>query len=211
MTGESLAMIKNSPFIERLESDGYEVVMMSEAIDEYLMTNMTDYKEYKFVNITRENLNLNNNKSSEESKENPENNETTEDLENTDNVNTLNKEFFEKIKTILGNSVEKVVSGKRVTTSPCCLVSSEHGWSANMERLVKAQALGDYKKQSFMKSQKILELNTDHEFIKSLQGSIENEQEFNDKVYMMYNLALMRSGYTIDNTKRFAELFYKYS
>ena len=154
---------------------------------------------------------MNNNKSSEESKENPENNETTEDLENTDNVNTLNKEFFEKIKTILGNSVEKVVSGKRVTKSPCCLVSSEHGWSANMERLVKAQALGDYKKQSFMKSQKILELNTDHEFIKSLQGSIENEQEFNDKVYMMYNLALMRSGYTIDNTKRFAELFYKYS
>ena len=80
-----------------------------------------------------------------------------------------------------------------------------------MERLVKAQALGDYKKQAFMKSQKILELNMEHDFIKDLQNNLGDEQVFNDKVFMMYNLALMRSGYSIENTKKFAELFYKYS
>merc|ERR1711981_28181 len=127
ITGESKAAVESAPFIENLKKKGYEVLYLIDPIDEYVIQQLKDFDGKKILNITKEGLNI---EKSEEEKEWEEKKASCENL-------------CKLIKEVLGDKAEKVVVSDRLTNSPCCLVTGEYGWSANMERIMKAQALKD--------------------------------------------------------------------
>ena len=191
ITGESLDAVKNAPFLEKLKKKGYEVLYMVDAIDEYMVQQLKEYKEKKLLCVTKENLNM---EDDEEEKKKLE----------ADKAEC--EELCVLIKEVLGNKVEKVEVSNRLADSPCCLVTSEYGWSASMERIMKAQAL---RNNSFgmMTSKKTMEINPDNSIIKSLRAKVKenrNDTVVTDLVWMLFDTALLTSGFSLDEPVSFA-------
>jgi molecular chaperone HtpG len=179
ITGESRTSVENSPFVEKLKNKGYNVLYLTDPIDEYCMQQIKEYKEYKMVNLTKEGLDF----------------DTISDEEK--------KEYdavCEYIKSVV--NVEKVVLSNRLTESPCVLVTAEYGWSANMERIMKAQALGNNDNLAFMGGKKILEINKDHPIINEIKCR-EKDSTTNDLVKLMYESASLASGFALDDPQQF--------
>jgi len=147
ITGESRAAVAQSPFIESLKKKGYEVLYLVDPIDEYMVQQMKDYDEKKLKSVTKEGLDMD---------------ETEDEKKKREEEKAKFESLCKLMKDILGDKVEKVVLGTRIDESPCVLVTSEYGWSANMERIMKAQALRDSSTSSYMVSKKTLELNPSH-------------------------------------------------
>lgn len=151
ITGESKDVVANSAFVERVKKRGFEVVYMVDPIDEYCVQQLKEFDGKKLVSVTKENLDL------------PESEEEKKKFEE-------DKVKFEKlckvIKDILDKKVQKVDVSNRLVSSPCCIVTGEYGWTANMERIMKAQALRDSSTMGYMASKKNLEINPDHSIIK---------------------------------------------
>ena len=147
ITGESRASVAASPFIESLRKKGYEVLYLVDPIDEYMVQQMKDYEEKKLKSVTKEGLELD---------------ETEDEKKKREEEKAKFEPLCKLMKDILGDKVEKVVLGTRIDESPCVLVTSEYGWSANMERIMKAQALRDSSTSSYMVSKRTLELNPRH-------------------------------------------------
>merc|ERR1712139_509606 len=152
ITGESKQAVESAPFIEQLKKRGYEVIFMVDPIDEYCVQQLKEYDGKKLVAVTKEGLNLE--KTEDEKKEFEEKKAACENL-------------CKLIKEVLGDKAEKVVVTDRLSSSPCCLVTGEYGWSANMERIMKAQALKDSSMSGYMASKKTLEVNPTHAIIQS--------------------------------------------
>merc|ERR1719238_344518 len=188
ITGESKEAVAASSFTERLVKKGYEVLYMTEPIDEYCVQQLKEYDGKKLVAVTKEGLTL------------PEDEEEQKKLEED---KAKYEKMCEKVKEILGESrVEKVVVSNRLTTSPCCIVTAEHGWSANMERIMKAQALRDNSTMGYMAAKKHLELNPDHSIVNSINDKITadpNDRAIKDLVLLMYETALLTSGFNLDD------------
>ena len=185
--GESKEFVEKAPFLEKLVKKNIEVIYMTDPIDEYMMQQLKEYDGKKFVNISKADLKL------EE--------ETTEKYE----------DFCNSIKMILGDKIEKVIISNRLVSSPCCLVTSEFGWSANMERIMKAQALSNTSMNAYMMSKKILELNSEHVIVKDLINkfnSDKNDITLKNLIYLMYDTSLLASGFTIENPKLFSDRMY---
>ena len=144
ITGESRAAVAQSPFIESLKKKGYEVLYLVDPIDEYMVQQMKDYDDKKLKSVTKEGLDMD---------------ETEDEKKKREEEKAKFESLCKLMKDILGDKVEKVVLGTRIDESPCVLVTSEYGWSANMERIMKAQALRDSSTSSYMVSKKTLELN----------------------------------------------------
>merc|ERR1711881_538016 len=125
ITGESRAQVASSPFIETLKNKGYEVLYLVDPIDEYMVQQMKDYDDKKLKSVTKEGLELD---------------ETDDEKKKREEEKAKFEPLCKLMKDILGDKVEKVVLGQRIESSPCVLVTSEYGWSANMERIMKAQA-----------------------------------------------------------------------
>ena len=147
ITGESRAAVATSPFIESLKKKGFEVLYLVDPIDEYMVQQMKDYDDKKLKCVTKEGLDLD---------------ETEDEKKKREEEKAKFEPLCKLMKDILGDKVEKVVLGTRIEESPCVLVTSEYGWSANMERIMKAQALRDSSTSSYMVSKKTLELNPKH-------------------------------------------------
>merc|ERR1711881_91004 len=128
ITGESKDVVSTSSFVERLKKRGFEVVYMTEPIDEYVVQQLKEYEGKNLVSITKEGLELP--EDEEEKKKREEDKAKYEPL-------------CKVMKDILDKKVEKVVVSNRLVNSPCCIVTSQYGWTANMERIMKAQALRD--------------------------------------------------------------------
>merc|ERR1712179_250185 len=146
ITGESREQVANSAFVERVKKRGFEVIYMTEPIDEYCVQQLREFDGKTLVSVTKEGLEL------------PEDEEDKKKFEETKaKFNPL----CDVMKNILDKKVEKVVVSNRMVSSPCCIVTSQYGWSANMERIMKAQALKDTSTMGYMAAKKHLEINPD--------------------------------------------------
>ncbi|XP_018649148.1 putative heat shock protein [Schistosoma mansoni] len=189
ITGESKQAVMNSPFAEKLTQRGFEVLYMVDPIDEYAVTHLRQYENKKLVCVTKDGLQL------------PESEEEKKQFEELKaSYETLCKE----IQQILGKNVEKVSISNRLTNSPCCVVTSEFGWSANMERIMKAQALRDSSTMGYMAAKKQLELNPYHPMIKALKEQFESGSStklVRDLVQLLFDTALLSSGFSLPDPK----------
>merc|ERR1712070_48227 len=198
ITGESKAQVEKSPFLEGLKKRGYEVLYMVDPIDEYAVQQLKDYDDMKLVSATKEGLDLE--KTEEEKKAEEEEKAACENL-------------CKLIKEVLGDKAEKVVCSDRLTTSPCCLVTGEYGWSANMERIMKAQALRDNSMSSYMSSKKTLEVNPDNSIVKELRKRCEadkSDMTVKDLSLLLYETSLLTSGFSLDDPNQFASRIHKF-
>merc|ERR1712185_647098 len=197
ITGESIAQVSSSPFLETLRKKGLEVLYMVDPIDEYAVQQLMEYDDKKLICVTKDNLTLE--MTEEEKKKKEEEKAAFEDL-------------CKKMKEILGDKVEKVVLSDRLSTSPCCLVTGEFGWSANMERIMKAQALRDNSMTSFMVSKKTLELNPEHSIVKELRVRFQSnaqDQTVKDLVWLLFETSLLTSGFSLPEPTTFAGRIHK--
>ena len=190
ITGESQKSVENSPFIEKCKKRNYEVLFMTDPIDEYCVQQLKEFEGKTLVCVTKEGLKFD---ESEETKKNWQ--QYVEEF----------KPLTDKIKSILGDKVEKVVLSERVVDSPCVLVTGEFGWSANMERIMKAQALRDSNMSSYMMSKKTMEINPHHIIIKALKDRLSNENNnsLQDLVNLIFESSLIASGFNIEEPATF--------
>merc|ERR1711942_42457 len=187
ITGESKEVVSSSSFVERLKKRGLEVVYMTEPIDEYVVQQLKEFDGKNLVSVTKEGLEL-----PEDGEEKKKREEDVKKFENLCKV----------MKDILDKKVEKVVVSNRLVNSPCCIVTSQYGWSANMERIMKAQALRDTSTMGYMSAKKHLEINPDHSVIHALNDKAnanKNDSSVKDLVLLLFETALLSSGFTLED------------
>merc|ERR1711971_913041 len=187
ITGESKEVVATSSFVERMKKKGLEVVYMTEPIDEYVVQQLKEFDGKNLVSVTKEGLEL------------PEDEEEKAKTE----ANKVKYEGLCKVmKDILDKKVEKVVVSSRLVSSPCCIVTSQYGWTANMERIMKAQALRDTSTMGYMVAKKHLEINPDHSIVENLRQRAEadkNDKSVKDLVMLLFETSLLSSGFSLED------------
>merc|ERR1712055_122242 len=187
ITGESKDVVGSSSFVETLKKRGLECLYMTDPIDEYVVQQLKEFDGKNLVSVTKEGLEL------------PEDEEEKKKKE-------ADKAKFEPLckvmKDILDKKVEKVVVSNRLVSSPCCIVTSQYGWTANMERIMKAQALRDTSTMGYMAAKKHLEINPDHSTVENLRQRAEadkNDKSVKDLVMLLFETALLSSGFSLED------------
>merc|ERR1712003_502048 len=197
ITGENREVVAASAFVERLKKRGFEVVYMTEPIDEYVVQQLKEFDGKNLVSVTKEGLEL------------PQDEEEKKKQE-------ADKEKFEGLckvmKDILDKKVEKVIVSNRLVSSPCCIVTSQYGWTANMERIMKAQALRDTSTLGYMAAKKQLEINPEHPIMETLRKKADadkNDKSVKDLVMLLYETALLASGFGLEDPQIHAGRIYR--
>jgi len=192
IVGESLEKVKNSPFLEKVEAKGYEVVYMTETIDEYVVGALTDYEGHELQSVTKENLKL----GDEERK----------------SLKELKKEYKPLtawFKEVFGKQVEKVEVSNRLGKTPCVLVTGQYGWSANMQRIVQGATLSSTSgPNSHMLAKKTFEVNVQHPIMQAIHKKVEAEEDdesTKDLARMLLDSAMLQSGFQIEDLADFKE------
>ncbi|XP_057526682.1 heat shock protein 90-6, mitochondrial [Amaranthus tricolor] len=195
IASESVTSAKNTPFLEKLLEKDLEVLFLVDPIDEVAIQNLKLYKDKKFVDITKEDLDLG--------------------VESEEKLTEVKQEFGKTcdwIKKRLGDKVASVQVSNRLSASPCVLAAGKFGWSANMERLMKAHHAGNSSHVDFMKSRRVFEINPDHPIITSLHAACKNDLENEDAlraIDLLYDAALVSSGFTPDNPAQLGGKIYE--
>merc|ERR1712055_803284 len=197
ITGESKDVVGSSSFVETLKKRGFECVYMTEPIDEYVVQQLKEFDGKNLVSVTKEGLEL------------PEDEEEKK----------LREELVAKfeglckvIKDILDKKVEKVIVSNRLVSSPCCIVTSQYGWTANMERIMKAQALRDTSTLGYMAAKKQLEINPEHPIMETLRKKADadkNDKSVKDLCMLLYETSLLASGFGLEDPQVHAGRIYR--
>jgi len=191
ITGESIAQVSSSPFLETMRKKGLEVLYMVDPVDEYCVQQLKEFDGKKLKSTTKEGL----------------------DIEDEDEKKKLEeqKAEFEPLtklmKEVLGDKVEKVIISGRMADSPCVLTTSEYGWSANMERIMKAQAMRDNSMTSYMVSKKTMEVNPKHSImceLKKKASADKSDKTVKDLIWLLFDTSLLTSGFNLDEPTQFA-------
>ncbi|XP_062896559.1 heat shock protein HSP 90-beta [Mobula hypostoma] len=197
ITGESKDQVANSAFVERVRKRGFEVVYMTEPIDEYCVQQLKEFDGKQLVSVTKEGLEL------------PEDDEEKKKREDD---RTKYDGLCKLMKEILDKKVEKVTLSNRLVSSPCCIVTSTYGWTANMERIMKAQALRDNSTMGYMMAKKHLEINPDHPIMDTLRQKADadkNDKAVKDLVILLFETALLSSGFSLDDPQTHSNRIYR--
>ena len=221
VTGESKKAVENSPFLETLKKKGIEVLYMTDPIDEYAVQQLKEYDGKKLLCATKEGLKID---------------ESDDEKKAFEEAKAKTQGLCALIKEVLGDKVEKVIVSQRLADSPCCLVTGEYGWSANMERIMKAQALRDSSSAGYMSSKKTLEINPTHAIVVSLRDKAEankvrgveqsgscarrfltrrfcprlqGDKTVKDLVWLLYDTSLLVSGFSLDDPTVFASRIHR--
>jgi len=192
ITGESKRAVETSPFLEKLKKKGYEVLYMVDPIDEYAVQQLKEYDGKKLLSATKEGLALD---------------EDEDEKKAFEEAKAKTESLCKLMKEVLEDKVEKVVVSNRLADSPCCLVTGEYGWSANMERIMKAQALRDSTQSAYMTSKKTMEVNPTNSIIVALREKADADQSdktVKDLVWLLYDTSLLTSGFSLDEPATFS-------
>ncbi len=180
--------LKRSPFVEMLVSKGYEVIFFTDPLDEYVTAHVTEYEGKTLINVSKDDLKL------------PENDEQEEKEKNK-----RASAYYKGLGAWWKKNVKDLSSvrvSRRLSTTPCVVVSGKYGWSATMERIARVQALGDSDKASMMKSQRILEINPKHPLIQKIREEWEehpNDEDLIANSRLLYESCLLNSGFLLDD------------
>jgi len=197
ITGESKEIVAASAFVEKVKKKGFEVLYLVDPIDEYAVQQLKEYDGKKLMCVTKEGLEL------------------PEDDEEKKRQEELKAEFEELckvIKEILDKKVEKVTVSNRLVGSPCCIVTSTYGWSANMERIMKAQALRDTSTMGYMAAKKHLEINPENQIMVALKKKVDvdkNDKSIKDLITLLYETALLSSGFSLESPQDHASRIHR--
>jgi molecular chaperone HtpG len=197
ITGESKRAVETSPFLEQLKKKGYEVLFMTDPIDEYAVQQLKEFDGKKLLSATKEGLQL--------AEDDDEKKAFEEAKEKTESLCKLMKE-------VLDDKVEKVIVSNRLADSPCCLVTGEFGWSANMERIMKAQALRDATQSAYMTSKKTMEINPQNQIVIALREKAKADQSdktVKDLIWLLYDTSLLTSGFSLEEPATFASRIHR--
>ena len=195
---ESLEKLKESPLLEQAAAQDVEVVYMTDAIDEYVVGHVTEFSGKKLVSLAKEGLKLKD--------------ESDKEKKTSEKRKQAWEPFTKWLKGVLGEKIEKATLSKRVTTSPCVLVSPQYGLTANMERIMKGQALAD-SSQTGQVAKRIMEINHRHPVVDELRRRVkenEDDQTAKDTATLMYEVAALRSGFQLEDTSSFADRMHKF-
>merc|ERR1712183_591193 len=176
---------------------GYEVLCMVDPIDEYAVQQLKEFEGKKLLSATKEGLDLADN--DDEKKAFEEAKAKTEPL-------------CKLFKEVLDDKVEKVVISNRLADSPCCLVTGEYGWSANMERIMKAQALRDSTQSAYMSSKKTMEINPTNSIINALREKADADQSdktVRDLIWLLFDTSLLPCGFSLEDPATFSSRIHR--
>lgn len=198
IAGGSMEEVKNSPFVERLLKKGYEVLFLTEAVDEYAISALPEFEGKKFQNVAKEGFSIDG---------------------DTDAATSRKKEVQEKFEPLtkwlgedaLKDHILRAEISERLVDTPCALITSKFGWTANMQKIIQSQTHSktqDMQRDYYLNQKKALEVNVRHPLIKELLRRVEDNPE--DKIakemaVMMFNTATLRSGFSLKDTVNFAE------
>jgi len=197
ITGESKRSVETSPFLEQLKKKGYEVLFMVDPIDEYATQQLKEFDGKKLLAATKEGLDIN---------------EDEDEKKVFEEAKAKTESLCKLMKEVLEDKVEKVVVSNRLADSPCVLVTGEYGWSANMERIMKAQALRDATQSAYMMSKKTLEINPTNSIITALREKADADQSdktVKDLIWLLYDTSLITSGFSLEEPATFASRIHR--
>ncbi|CAL0303511.1 unnamed protein product [Lupinus luteus] len=193
ITGTNKEQLEKSPFLERLKKKNFEVIYFTDPVDEYLMQYLMDYEDKKFQNVSKEGLKLG---------------KGAKDKELKESFKDLTRWWK---NTLASENVDDVKISNRLDNTPCVVVTSKFGWSANMERIMQSQTLSDASKQAYMRGKRVLEINPRHPIIKELRERVvknPEDESVKHTAELMYQTALFESGFLLDDPKDFASRVY---